>query len=571
MKKKQIRSKRSSMEASATTKTTPEKYIEGVLDGSIVVSKFVRQAIERHTRDLETAHQDGLRFDRAKGQRVIDFFHNFLHHSKGEWAGQSFILSPWQQAFLWILFGWVHIDTGFRRFRFAYNELARGAGKSTLAAGVALYLLTADGEGGAELYSAATKKDQAKLVHSEAMRMVKKSPFLRKNITSFRDSLSILRSASKFIPLASDEDSLDGLNPHGIIADEVHAWKQRHLWDVLVTALGKRRQPLLFAITTAGFDRTSVCYEQHTYSEKVLNGTIKDNTWFAWIAGLDEGDDPSDERNWVKANPDLGVIVKWDELRTAHNKAKEDPGAWNAFLRLRLNVWTNSSFGWMNMDRWYACKEDVNPDALKGRPCFGGMDLSTVSDISAFVLVFPPYDGDTLWRILPRLYLPKDTIQERSKKAHLPYDGWAKAGHFQLTPGSVIDFDFIRNDISSLADVYDIKEIGFDRWNSHQIVTQLTGDGMLMVPIAQGAQSLNAPTKAVMEKVLKGEIAHGNQPVMNWMVSNAVAVYDANNNVRLDKAKSSEKIDGVAAMINAFARAIVVPIKPKPVFRAQVW
>lgn len=554
------------------TLTTPaEAYIEGVLNGTITTSKFVRLTIERHKKDLEEAHKRGLVFNKRKANRVISFFHNFLHHSKGEWAGKPFILSPWQQAFLWILFGWVHKDTGFRRFRFAYNELARGAGKSTLAAGVALYLLIGDGEGGAELYSAATKKDQARLVHSEAMRMVKKSPFLNKHITSFRDSLSILRSASRFIPLASDEDSLDGLNPHAIVADEVHAWKQRHLWDVLVTALGKRRQPMMFAITTAGFDRKSVCYEQHTYSEKVLTGLIQDDTWFAWIAGLDEGDDPSDERNWVKANPGMGETVKWEELRTAHNKAKEDPGAWNAFLRLRLNVWTNSSFGWMNMDRWTECKERIVFDLLKGRPCFGGMDLSTVSDISAFVLVFPPYGDDKFWRVYPRLYLPKDTIQERTKKARVPYEAWAKAGYFQLTPGSVIDFDFIRNDIASLADVCDIKEVGYDRWNSHQIVTQLTGDGLLMVPIAQGAQSLNAPTKSVMEKVLKGELAHGNHPVMDWMVSNAVAVYDANNNVRLDKAASSEKIDGVAAMINAFARAIVVPIKEKKKFKAQVW
>lgn len=557
----------------ARKKSTPEQYIDDVLTGKQVVSKLVRQTVERHQSDLNDAHERGLTFDRGRAHRVIAFFHHFLHHSKGEWAGQRFILAPWQQAFLWILFGWVRTDSKLRRFRFAYNELARGAGKSTLAAGIALYLLIADREGGAELYSAATKKDQAKLVHSEAMRMVKASPFLNKNITSYRDSLSIARLASKFVPLASDEDSLDGLNPHAIIADEVHAWKQRHLWDVLVTALGKRRQPMMFAITTAGFNRLSVCYEQHVYSEKVLAGIIKDDTWFAWIAGLDEGDDPNDEVNWIKANPGIGDTVKWDEIRAAHNKAKEDPGALNSFLRLRLNVWTQSSVNWMQMDRWDECGEEpVDPEVLLGRPCFGGMDLSTVDDISAFVLLFPPWEDDKFWRVIPRLYLPKDTIDVRSRKHRVPYDVWSRAGLFQLTEGNVIDYDFIREDILQLSQKYDIREIGYDAYNAHQIVTQLTGDGKLMVPIRQGFVSLNAPTKAVMEKVLTGELAHGNHPVMRWMVSNAVATSDPTGSIKLDKSKSAEKIDGIAALVNCFARAIAVEItSEQPTWAPTVW
>lgn len=270
---------------------TPKDYIEGVKDGSIVVSKLVRLAIERHERDLSTAETRGLKFSEKKAQRVIDFIQKFCKHSKGEWAGKRFKLDAWQQCLIWILFGWVHADTGYRRFKFAYNSLARGTGKTTLAAGIGLYLLVADGEAGAEIFSAATKKDQARLVHGESQRMVSKSPGLRAKVTRFRDSLSVTDTASKFVPLSSDENSLDGLNPHGIIADELHAWRQRHLWDVLVTAMGKRRQPLMFVITTAGYDRHSVCYEQHAYSEKVLSGVIEDDSWFCWVAGLDEGDD----------------------------------------------------------------------------------------------------------------------------------------------------------------------------------------------------------------------------------------------------------------------------------------
>lgn len=554
------------------TPSVAEAYIDSVLNDSIIVSKLVRKTIERHVDDLEHGHKRNLKFSRKKAQRVIEFFHNFLHHSKGEWAGQKFILAPWQQAFLWILFGWVRADSNLRRFRFAYNELARGAGKSTLAAGVALFLMIADKEGGAEIYSAATKKDQAKLVHSEAMRMVKASPFLKKSITSYRDSLSITATASKFIPLASDEDSLDGLNPHAIVADEVHAWPKRHLWDVLVTALGKRRQPMMFAITTAGFDRMSVCYEQHIYSEKVLSGVIEDDTWFAWIAGLDEDDDFNDESLWIKANPGIGDTVKWDEIRAAYKKAKEDPGALNAFLRLRLNIWTQSSTGAFNMDKWDECAFTVDAEALTGKLCFGGLDLSNIDDVSAFVLLFPPDADSALWQVLVRLYLPEDRIELRAKKHRIPYDVWARQGFFNLTPGNIIDYDFIREDILQLAEKYKIQEIGYDAWNSHQIVTQLMSDGMTMAPIRQGYGSLNAPTTALKEKVLSTTLAHGGHPVLRWMASNAVATEDATGFIKLDKAKSTEKIDGIAALVDAFARAITVEVEDdSPTWVPTVW
>lgn len=540
-----------------------EHYIEDVLCGDILTSRLVRLTIERHVRDLRDGKARGLRFDPDRAERAIVFF-RFLRHSKGEWTGRPFELQAWQQALLWILFGWVRTATGYRRFRTAYNELARGAGKSTLAAGVGLYLLLADGEGGAEVYSAATKKDQARIVHSEAVRMVRQSPGLSARITIFRDSLSIADTASKFVPLASEEDSLDGLNIHGVIIDELHAHRSRKIWDVLVTAMGKRRQPLLFAITTAGHDRHSVCWEQRSYSEKVLAGIIEDDSWFCWIAGLDTGDDWEDEANWIKANPGLGETVRVEELRSQALKARESPASLNAFLRLRLNVWTTNVTAWMPLAKWDLCASPVDPAALKGRPCFAGLDLATTTDVAAVVLLFPPMNPEECWAVLPHFFLPSDSLEERVRRDRVPYDVWERQKLFHLTDGDIIDYDAIRATINALGAEYDIREIAFDRWNATQIVTQLAGDGFTMVEFGQGFQSMSAPTKRLLELVLSGDIAHGGNPVLRWMASNVTVRMDPAGNVKPDKSKSTEKIDGIVALIMALGRAMLAPPPRKP-------
>ena len=394
--------------------------------------------------------------------------------------------------------------------------------------------------------------------------MVKSSPALRAKVASFRDNLHIVGTASKYQPLSSDKDSLDGLNIHGVIADEVHAWKGRALWDVLVTALGKRRQSLLFAITTAGYDRHSVCFEQHSYSEKVLSGIIEDDTWFAWIAGLDEDDDWEDESCWVKANPALGTMVKLAELRTAASKAKESPGAMNAFLRLRLNVWTSQHTLWMPMAAWDARGSPFDPALLAGRESFAGLDLSTTTDISALVLVFPPIEGDPLWYVLPYFFIPADNISERVKRDRVPYDVWKRQEHFICTEGNVIDYDAIRVKVTDLAEIYNIREIAFDRWNATQLTTQLAGDGFETVQFGQGFNSMNAPTKRLLELVLSSELAHGGNPVLRWMASNVTVRQDPAGNLKPDKAKSTEKIDGIVALCMAIGRASVAKPAPAP-------
>jgi phage terminase large subunit-like protein len=553
-------------------KTHPaEQYIADVVSGKVISGELVRLACQRHVNDLKDAHLRGLRFDRLKSQRVIDFF-SFLRHSKGEWAGKQFTLEPWQQAMTWILFGWVRSDTGFRRFRTAVVELARKNGKSTWAAGIALYLTIADGEPGAEIYSVAVKKEQARLVHGEATRMVAKSLGISKVLKRGRDNLHCLDTNSKFEPLASEEDSLDGLNPHGVIADEVHAWKNRLLWDVLFTAMGARRQPLLLAISTAGYDRNSVFYQQHDYSLKVLAGIIADDSWFVWITSLDEKDDWEDEATWAKSNPNLGTTIRLDELRAAAAKAKASPAELNSFLRLRLNQWTSSHTIWLPMDKWDACNTPVDHDALKGRPCFGGLDLSTTTDVSALVLLFPPYGDDPKWTAIPSFFLPEDAIEARCKRDRVPYDVWARQGLFHLTPGSVIDYDFIRARVNELGALFDIREIVFDRWNASQLTTQLTGDGFTMVELGQGFASLSAPTKRLLELVLSGDLAHGGNPVLRWMASNVMTATDPAGNIKPAKNLCRERIDGIAALIDALARASVVPLTPKSNwFAPQVW
>lgn len=531
-----------------------KQYIEDIQSGEIVSCKWTKLAVERHLNDLAVSHERGLYFDEGAAQHIINFF-GFLKHSKGEWAGQTVELEPWQQFYLWVLFGWMRED-GTRRFRTAYQEVARKNGKTTIAAGVGLYLFDADDEPGAEVYTAATKRDQARIAHSEATRMVKASPFLRKRIRSFKDNLNILDSASKFEPVGRDADSLDGLNVHGAIIDEVHAHKNRELWDILDTATGSRRQPMMFSITTAGFDRQSLCWSLHEYLEKILAGVIEDDSFFGMIFTLDEGDDWEDETVWIKANPNLGVSKKLDDMRRKAHTAKEMPSALNSFLRLELNVWTQSETKWLPVEAWKNCAKMVDADGLRGRTCFGGLDLSSTTDISALLLVFPPEQEDEDFQLVCRFWIPQDAMRERSRRDRVPYDVWVRQGHINTTPGNVIDYDYIVAEVDELAQKYDIQEIAFDRWGATKIYQQLEDARMTMVQFGQGYVSMSPPMKELEKLVLSGKIAHGGNPVLTWMADNLVARIDPAGNIKPDKEKSTEKIDGMVALIMGLDRAL---------------
>ena len=528
-----------------------KKYIADVLAGKATACKWVRLFCERHEKDLKKGTKRGLYFDEDEAERVLRFF-DFLRHSKGEWGGQPFILSPWQQAYLWVLFGWRKKATGTRRFRISYLEVARKAGKSSLAAGVALYLLDADKEPGAEVYSAATKRDQAKIVHGEACRMVRASTMLKQFITVRTDNMFVLDTNSKFEPLSSDYNSLDGLNIHGAIVDEVHAHKTRDLWDILETATGARRQPLMFAITTAGVSRQGICRELHDYLEKVLDGSLEDDSFCGIIFTLDEEDDYTDERVWVKANPNLGVSVKLDDLRDKIRKAREAPAALNAFLRLHMNIWTQAETRWIDPDAWAACGEQTPLEDLRKEPCYAGLDLSSTTDISAFVLKFPR-TGDALgW-----FWIPEDEMEKRERRDRVPFSAWVRHGYVEATPGNVIDYEYIRQRIKQVAaDFRGLREIGYDPWNATQLAIQFEEDGFNVVPVRQGFQTLSPAAKELEREIMSGELKHGGNPVLRWMAANVVLAIDPAENIKPDKAKSAERIDGIVALCMAISRQI---------------
>lgn len=537
---------------------TANHYIEDVLTERQVACKWVRLAIERHLRDLSIGVERGLYFDEQTARQAVAFF-SLLKHSKGEWAGRPLHLEPWQQFVIASLFGWRQED-GTRRFRTSYLECGRKNGKSTMAAGIGLYLMLADGEPGAEIYSVATKRDQARISHSEATRMAKSSPAIRREVGIFRDNIHIVDTASKFEPLGADADTLDGLNVHGALVDEVHAHKTRAVWDAIETATGSRRQPLMFAITTAGYDRESLCFQQHEYTEKILDGVIEDDSWFGVIYTLDEGedDDWENEALWVKANPNLEVSKKLDDMRRKAARAREMPSALNAFLRLELDMWTQVETKWINLEHWRACGQAVDADGLRGRTCYAGLDLSSNIDISAFLLVFPPQaDGDD-YQVLARFWIPEEAMIERSRRDRVPYDVWVRQGFITATPGNVIDYAWILHQIDQDAQAYDINELAFDRWGATKIQTELMerGGEDWLIQFGQGYVSMNPPMRELERLTLEHKLAHGNNPVLTWMANNLVVRTDPAGNIKPDKAKSIEKIDGMVALVMALDRTL---------------
>lgn len=534
-------------------------YARGVVDGVIVAGHLVRMACERHLRDLETAHLRGLRFDAGKAGKAITFF-GALRHYKGEWAGQPLALELWQKFIIGSLYGWVRDADGSRRFRVAYNEIPRKNGKSLMAAGVGLYLAFFDGEGGAEVYSAATKRDQAKIVWGDAKTMVKASPDLLKRIhitggETGVGTLSRLDNASKFVPLGADGDTMDGLNIHGAIIDELHAHKTRVVWDVIQTGTGARRQPLTFVITTAGFDRFSVCYEQHEYGVKVLEEVINDDSFFVYIASWDQDDDWTDPAAWAKANPNYGISVKIDDLERKCAKAQQIPAEQNEFLRKHGNVWTEQETRWLSLEVFDANAVEVEESELKGRTCFAGLDLSTTTDLTALALYFPdPKDEGGDW--MHFYFVPEDNMHERAERDRVPYEVWERQGHLTATPGNVVDYDYIREKLNALRQAgYQIKEVAYDPYNATQIITDLTGDGFLCVPIRQGFLSLSPPTKELERLLLSKKMRLGTNPVTRWAASNAVVLMDAAGNIKLDKSNPRNRIDPLAAMVDAVERA----------------
>ena len=496
-------------------------------------------------------------FDERAATIAVNFFERLLHHSKAEWAGEPFRLEKWQRdQIIRPLFGWKRAD-GTRRYRRAYIEIPRKNGKSTMAAGIALALLFVDGEQGAEVYSAAAEREQAAIVFDEAKAMVESSPELRSRAEIFKRAILMSETHSVYRVLSADAYTKHGLNAHGIVFDELHAQPNRDLWDVLNTSTGSRRQPLMVMITTAGYDRESICWEQHEYAREVLAGINPDTEYFAFIAAADETDDWLDERVWAKANPNLGVTIKLDYLRVEARRAQQSPAYQNTFRRLFLNQWTQQETRWLPIEAWNKCSGAVNPKQLAGMACYGGLDLASSSDVAALVLVFPnDADEAEMFYWLPKMWIPRENLIARARKDRAPYDAWARDGWITATEGNVIDYGVIVRDIEALGEQFDIKEIAFDRWGAFQISQQLEALGFTMIGFGQGFASMSQPTKELLRIVLDGKLAHGGHPVLRWMADNVVVSTDAAGNVKPNKQKSREKIDGIVAGIMGTDRAL---------------
>lgn len=506
----------------------------------------------------EKAIADGCYFDLDAAGRIVRFFEQFLSHSKGAFAGKPFELLEWQKyEFLMPLFGWKRKD-GTRRFRMAFVEIPKKNGKSALCSGISLYLLMADGEPGAEIYAAAADRDQAAIVFNESETMVRQSKALAKRlrVISSRKTIHFPKSNSVYRCLSADVPTKEGLNIHGLIFDELHAQKSRDLWDTLRYGGAARDQPLIISITTAGFDRQTVCYEQYEYAKKILRGDVEDTSFFPLIYEADqEKDDLNDPAVWRAANPSMGATIKENQFAEEYREAVEKPASYSSFLRYRLNIWTQSETQWVDIKRWDECvwKKKDWPDLL-GRPCWCGLDLANLVDIAAFVAVF---NVDGIAHVVSRFWVPEENMHRRTKKDRVPYQSWARSGLITPTSGDVIDYNRIELDIKAFSEEYEVKEIAYDPWNAQQIVTNLGSHGLTMVPIRQGMYSMSGPTKETEARILSKRIAHDGNKVLRWMVGNVQAEQDAAGNAKPSKAKSREKIDGVVAMIMAVGRMVL--------------
>lgn len=526
-----------------------KNYAKDVVSGKILAGRPVRLACERHLRDLK---RKDLVWKLDKANRIIEFFPDMLVLEDG----RPFELEPFQEFIVGSLFGWYRLD-GTRRFRTAYIEMGKGNGKTPLAAGIGLYGQVADDEPAAEIYSAATSVDQAKLVWKDADRMVDGSAELSELILRQVNALLIPGDHSVFRPLSAEKRGLDGKRVHIGLIDELHEHPSAIVVDKIRAGTKRRRNALIFEITNSGYDRTSVCWQHHELSLKIFEGIINNDSWFAYVCALDEKDKWTNPKVWIKANPGLGTILPKKYLEELVMEAKNMPSKENIVRRLNFCQWTEQSVRWLQMPMWDKGAAAVERILLQGRECYGGLDLARVNDLSAFVLLFPPVEEGEKWKVLVWFWVPEDDILVRAERDRVPYDVWVREGLIEKTPGNVTDFGFIEKQIIKLAGLFDIREIAFDRTFAGELVGNLMEEGLEMVEFGQGFLSMATPT-AELERIIKGEmLEHGGNPVLRWNASNVSVQQDAAGNIKPDKEHSSEKIDGIVALIMALGRALV--------------
>ncbi len=529
-----------------------EDYARDVVSGKIVACRWVKLSCERQLKDLS----DGVghfHFDASKASRICVFI-EYLRHVKGALAGQRILLEPWQVFILTTVFGWVD-DDGRRRFRHVYVEVPRGNGKSALSSGIALYMLAADGEYGAECYTFATTREQARIVFNAAQGMARLSKDVAKatGITVQAKTVTVMRTGSVLEPKSSEGSTLDGLNTHLAVIDELHAHKTRDVYDVVSTSMGKRQQPLLWVITTAGFDTSGICYEVRTMVTRILAGQAVDESKFGIIYSIDEGDDWTTEEALRKANPNWGVSVMPAEVLSQQRTAIELPSAANNFKTKHLDVWCSASAAWMNMYAWNQCRDTtLSLSDFDGQPCSIGLDLGAKNDLTAKVRVFPYEDetGRRMYAVFPEFYLPQKTVDTAGNSQ---YQGWASQGLIHPTEGAMTDLNVIEEDIRDDLGRFDVTTVAYDPWQAIQLATSLSDAGAPMVEFRNTVQNLSEPMKWLEALVLDGRIRHDGNPVMEWMMSNVVARRDQKDNIFPRKERYENKIDGPVALIYALA------------------
>ena len=535
-----------------------KEYMSGVLDGSVPACSFVKQAVQRQLNDLRRWGPEGgdYYFDEKEASRPCWFIEN-LTHTKGELAGRAIHLEPWQCFLLTTLFGW-KAKAGNRRFRSAYVEVGRGNGKSTLLSGIGLFCLCADHEPGAEVYSFATTREQAKIVFGDAQTMARGNRALQEayGLEVTAHALYVPATNSTFQAKSAEGSTLDGLNTHLAIIDELHAHKKRDVFDVVETSLGKRRNSLMVSITTAGVDRTGICYEQRTLVTKILSGSLQDESYFGIIYTLDPDDDWKSDEALAKANPNWGVSVRPEVIRALQAKAIATPSAENNFKTKHLDVWCNADVGWMDMKAWDACAdESLDESDFDGEPCWLGLDLASTSDMTAKVKIFQrKIDGSSHYYLFGDYWLPRTAIE---RGVNSQYQGWEYLGYLHVCEGPVTDFAEIRDSILEDCGRYSVQSVAYDPFQAVQLSKELSDDGVPMVLCKQTVANLSDPMKQFQALVLDHRLHFNGDPVLTWMVSNVVCHVDVKENIYPRKDAPENKIDGVVAGIMALSRALL--------------
>ena len=543
-----------------------KQYAQSVVSGAIPACRWVQLACQRQLNDLARfkGKDSPYRFNPKLSDRNGRGFHpadnlcafiERLPHVKGPLAGEPISLEPWQVFILTTVFGWVTPD-GKRRFRRSYIEVPRGNAKSTLSSAVALYMLAADHEGGAEVYSLATTRDQARIVFGDAQTMARRSPGFRTrfSVNVGAHNMHVLASGSKFEALSAEGSTLDGLNIHFGCVDELHAHKTRTVYDVVETGTGKRDNSLLWVITTAGSNRAGICYEVRTFVSKLLDGVFEDDTQFGIIYGLDDGDDWTSENALIKANPNWGISVRPEILGPLQAKAMQLPSAVNNFKTKHLNEWVNADTAWMDMRAWDACADtSLDIDNFIGQPCWIGLDLASKTDIAALILIFAHPEISDAYLTFGKYYLPEDTVHSAGNSQ---YSGWMRIDRLTVTPGNVIDFSWIEADLLDMASRFAIQAVAFDPFQATQLSTRMLAEGLPMIEVRPTVLNFSEPMKILEALVLQKKLAHDGDPVLTWMASNVVAHLDVKDNIYPRKERPENKIDGIVALIMALSRAI---------------